>query len=179
MGISQIPQAIVPAAFTSGGMTTLTTMTLSGSSVTSSTFSSTGYKQLMIYLKGVYGTVADDLFMRINADTGNNYCFHGFRGAGGGTQYARNGNTNYLQVGLVSDSTASTKQKTTGLIYITNPADTDVVNMNHQISAFDGTNMYATAGSGSYDSSAAITSITFFTASGTFSGGTTEIIGLK
>jgi len=52
MGLSQTPQALVPAAFSSGGMTLLSTTTLSGTSTTISNIDQT-YKDLFVIVTGV------------------------------------------------------------------------------------------------------------------------------
>lgn len=60
----------------SGGMTLLSTTTLSGVTTTISSISQ-DYKHLMIILKMVYNEGEDSLYMRVNSDTGNNYYYSG------------------------------------------------------------------------------------------------------
>jgi hypothetical protein len=56
----------------SGGMTLLQTVTLSGTSTTTSSFS-TSYKNLVLQFYGVTTTNGGSLFIRVNSNTGNNY----------------------------------------------------------------------------------------------------------
>jgi hypothetical protein len=76
MGISQTPQAIVPAAFTSGGMTLIQETTASGlSSLSFSSIPST-YKHLLLTWNGVYHSTSGTVFnVRFNNNSGSVYAY--------------------------------------------------------------------------------------------------------
>lgn len=70
MGIFQTPQALVPAAFTSGGMTLLSTTTLSGASITLSSIPAT-YRDLKLIIRSpLPATDSTSLRMTVNSTTG-------------------------------------------------------------------------------------------------------------
>ena len=164
------PEWATPA---SGGMTLLTTMTLSGSSVTSSTFSS-AYNNLFIYIKGAYCGTNQAFNMRLNADTGNNYSFT----FGDGLFLAAEGqNQSSLRIGNIG-SNSGAQQSSYQQINLMRPSDTDSVFVNTVAQYFQGT-VNSFNCTGVYDNSAAITSITLFIGSGTFTDGTVYIYGVK
>jgi hypothetical protein len=84
MGISQTPQAIVPAAFTSGGMTLIQETTASGlSSLSFSSIPST-YKHLLLTWQGIYHSTTGTVFnVRFNNNSSTVYAYR--------TEYAENG----------------------------------------------------------------------------------------
>jgi hypothetical protein len=170
MGISQIPQAIVPAAFTSGGMTLLSTTTLSGSSVTLSNISQ-DYINLLIIVENVVSSTANDTQVRMNSATGN-IIEAGFR----------NSNSTYLSnlttIGLQSDSTSPSTFSLAVLVY--RYASTTgrkpfnffgYGNSGAGVNAFDGI----------VNTTSAITSIQIANGDGTptFSSGTVYLYGVK
>ncbi len=164
------PEWATPA---SGGMTLLTTMTLSGSSVTSSTFSS-AYNNLFIYIKGAYCGTNQALNMRLNADTGNNYSFT----FGDGLFLAAEGqNQSSLRIGNIGTNSGA-QQSSYQQINLMRPSDTDSVFVNTVAQYYQGT-VNSFNCTGVYDNSAAITSITLFIGSGTFTAGTVYIYGVK
>jgi hypothetical protein len=55
-----------------GGMTLLTTTTLSGTSTTSATFATT-YKELVCHFYGLDTSTSNEIRLRVNSNTGNNY----------------------------------------------------------------------------------------------------------
>jgi hypothetical protein len=55
-----------------GGMTLLTTTTLSGTSTTSATFATT-YKTLVCHFYGLNTSASNEIRLRVNSNTGNNY----------------------------------------------------------------------------------------------------------
>ena len=72
MGISQTPQALVPAAFSAGGMTLLSTTTLSGSSISLTSIPQT-YKNLQIHIRNFRPASSTYMKGRFNSDSGTNY----------------------------------------------------------------------------------------------------------
>lgn len=164
------------AAAASGGMTLLDTVSLSGGSVTSATFSSS-YKTLFIYVKEAYGDTAEDFNIRLNADSGSNYSYTNWRAAGGGTQHQRTDSTTQFNIGVISNQSTLLK-RTFGEIHIYRPSDTDSVFIRSNVRGHDGTNIYNCVGVGSYDNSAVITSITFISNASNFTAGTCYIYGV-
>jgi hypothetical protein len=61
------------AAASSGGMTLISTTTLSGATTTINT--SSGYNQLVLWVNSHYPTADASVTFRLNADSGNNYSF--------------------------------------------------------------------------------------------------------
>ena len=163
----------------SGGMTLLngSGTTLSGSSTVIS-ITVTGYTKLKIYLQGVYQSADSSIEMRINGDTGNNYSFATVRT--GVSSVVSGTNTRYHYVTQGSD-TSNADPKTLGYVNmeIFNPTSTTFMQISHSSVNGPGGDMRQTIGNGVYDCSAAITSITFYPTSGTFSGGTAFIYGVK
>lgn len=162
------------AAPATGGMTLLDTITLSGSSVTSATFSSS-YECLTIYIKGMYGSTNTQCNMRLNADTGSNYSFNYIYD---GTASAESVNATSARIGNIG-TLSGVKSSTYQIINLMRPKDTDQV-------FFVTTAQYGEFSvaqqqncTGVYDCSAAITSITIFPGSGTFTAGTVYIYGVK
>lgn len=166
------------AAPTSGGTTLLQSLALSGSSVTSSTFSS-AYTQILVYIKGMYinsGTV--DCSLRLNGDTGSNYGYRWIR-AESNNAVGSSASTAATAFDFGGCSNSSTPRLTSnGLITITRPSDTDQVFLAAQFQMYDGTGYRLYDSVGVYDGTAAITNLTIFQ-SQSFSGGTAEIYGVK
>jgi len=164
-------------AAASGGMTLLDTLTLSGASVTSTTFSSS-YKQLLVYVKKAYGT-AGLWKMRMNGNTGSVYSYN-YTYASGSHAYDEANNTSFYRMGYLSGST-STSRKTYSITTITRPSDTDVVFIcTNENFGGDPSYVYQGYGVGNFiDGSNPITSITLFPNSGSFSGGEAFIYGVN
>jgi len=165
------------ASVSAGGMTLLQSLALSGSSVTSSSLTGT-YKQFFVYIKGAYASAQEELRMRLNGNTGNNYSWLNAE-FGSSTSLTRNGLDDKIRIGTISQVSAI-KQTTNMAMYIMNPSDTD--------SVFVYTNTLWGAGAsdilqersvGIYDNTAAITTITLFPGSGTFTAGTAYIYGVN
>jgi hypothetical protein len=157
-------------------MTLLDTVSLSGASTTSATFSSS-YKQLFVYLNEVLqatGAVGG-VRLRLNADTGSNYAFNAPEYT---TTWANERSTaqTFFRCGYASGNSA-TKLNNYMTFTITRPSDTDEVFYQGQGYVGESSGIiYLVAGV--YDSSAAITSMTFFPAGGTFTG-TAYIYGVN
>jgi hypothetical protein len=167
-----------------GGLTLLSTTTLSGTTVDISGISQ-DYKNLRIFVKDMIGTV-DNLEpkLRLNNDSNSRYVW-GLLG---------------VRIGSGTTDSGASGSSTTSIYFGNGSAGTDF-NRRNYISLFlprytDGTrqyidmNMYASADAtntnwgsyhltGVYDAQAAITSINLFRNNGSFGGGTVYIYGEK
>lgn len=160
------------AASASGGLTLLDTVTLSGSSTTSATFSS-AYTYLVFYFKNIYGSAGEtSLKIRFNGDTGNNYAW-AFLVIGGSE--VQTGTSN-IRIGSVNTQSA-TLERTNATVQLWRPSDTDVVFVEANAVYRSASNPQWSNTSAIYDNSAAITSLTAFVDSGTFTAGTVFIYG--
>jgi hypothetical protein len=173
-GQSLIVSGGVPAWGTpaSGGMTLLTTMSLSGSSVTSSSFSSS-YKALQIYVKNVIASGTAEFYLRFNADTGANYSYRLLTNA---TSDSNFGAANQIRFGNTTSQT-DVNLTSYAIIDLMTPSDTDSVFFKSVCSENSGPTLWQVAGV--YDNAAAITSITLFPGSGTFTSGSALIYGVN
>ena len=154
-----------------GGLTLLDTLTLSGASTTSATFSS-AYKYLVLYVKAMYGSTTNSLGMRLNADSGNNYAYQLFTAGGSDTATA----TNRIRIATMSTNSA-TLERTYAVVQLWRSSDTDVVYVNSTQTCNSSTNPEFQTSVGLYDNSAAITQITILPGAGTMTAGTVYIYG--
>jgi hypothetical protein len=170
------PEWATPAG--GGGMTLLATLSLTGSSVTSSSFSS-AYKQLFIFYKGVYGSTAADLQIRFNSDTGSNYYLRRIFAFSTSVATEQAQSQTLLKTGGV-DTSSTAKNTTNGFVTLMNPSDTDFVfgTVQHYRNN-GGTDIESAMNVFLYDNSAAITTVTLLIGSGTFSGGTAYVYGVN
>jgi len=161
----------------SGGMTLLSTTTLTGSSVTVSSISG-AYTDLRIVIKNAYNSADSDLYFRLNGDTASNYqyVFINSNGSAAG-QWASSSNTG-VQLGFVSGSTGY-NQKTAAVLDIPRYTDTSNISVISSLGAYAFGNYWNAQGYTKYNASAAITSFTLYPSGGTFSGGTIYIYGVK
>jgi hypothetical protein len=166
------------APATGGGMTLLQSLSLSGASVTSSTFSS-DYVQFFIYIKAAYTAAsAVDLYMRINGDTASNYGYRNIMGDNGGISSSGSTSSSFYQFGVGGNS-STPRLTSNGIITITRPSDTDQVFIESQFQGYDATSYRNYQTVGVYDNSAAITNVTLYPNGQNWSGGTAEIYGVK
>ena len=172
-----VPTWAAPAA--GGGLTLLDTLTLSGSSVTSTTFSSS-YKQIIMYVKGAYNSVQESLRLRMNANTGSVYSWYYQEGTGSYV-YDRSYNATSIRIGTISSS-STLGLNTYSVTTITRPSDSDVVFVDTKEiwGAASGNALAQGITTANFNNaSAPITSITVFPNSGTFSAGTALIYGVN
>jgi len=166
------------ATSTSGGLTLLSTTTLSGSSVTVSSISGS-YTNLRILILSATNSQGSNLSIRLNGDTGSNYSRQlQVMVAGTQANETGTGNTN-INLGVIDTST-NASDMANGMIEI--PVYTnalDKVIFTNTVSK-GGASMYQKNGIAIYDTSSAITSFTIFPGDGgTFSQGTLLIYGEK
>jgi hypothetical protein len=165
------------ATASSGGMTLLSTTSLSGSSVTVSSISGS-YTDLRIIVKAAYGSSDSDLFVRVNGDTGSNYSYYNMGISDTSAANAYSDSATSAQIGFITSS--STYDKKTDIVFDL-PRYTDTSNF----FAIATSSVYAFSGRRQIQSffrnnnSAAITSFTIFSSSGTFTAGTLYIYGVK
>lgn len=157
------------AAGGGGGLTLLSTTTLSGTSVTVSSISGS-YKNLRLVVKNGSNNAGDSFYYRFNGDSGANYYYSGYRQSGTTLNYYNNNASTWFvfEYGANTGATNNVQAVTTLYRY----TDTDVVYIvSNSYSGITGASarqsqpMY-----GIYDNSAAITSVTITSASGSFSG---------
>jgi hypothetical protein len=163
-----------------GGMTLLSTTTLSGSS-TSITSISQDYTQLYVTLKDVYGNAsADRLKFNFNTDTtsGNYYSNQLFidNATTGREMSFTNG---YFGNGVMSQQNTQLR-KLNGYLKLHNYTDTGTKWADMSVVSMSvGTNTYAVNGGGIYIGTSAISSIQVGLTAGTFTDGTVLIYGVK
>jgi len=176
MGLSQTPQALVPAAFTSGSMTLLSTTTLSGSSTTISGINQT-YQDLLIIVDSVSCTDASNFRLDINGaqvnalgssgtsnSTGMNMATNNFiRLTGNQVNLRAADTTNVFSLRIQNYATSTTGKTWFGNGYFFNASD-----------AYEALNY---GGGTAVDT--AITSLKFYPTAGTMSAGTVFIYGVK
>ncbi len=160
------------ATASSGGMTLLSTTTLSGASTTVSAISGS-YKNLQIMIQGFYSS-ASQLNIRFNSDSGANY----------GRYYAETGGTGTAGTGLsqispIEIGTTSAYDRA-GVLWATIPRYTESHYKSFVYSAVGYVNSAAQGRFGyfTWNNTSAITSIEFAT-NGTWSGGTVYIYGVN
>ena len=159
-----------------GGMTLLETVTLSGASTSTGTLSS-AYKQFFVYFFKLLGTETSGFRLRLNGDTGSNYAYNAPE-IEAALAVERNVATTSFRCGYVGTG-STVKQLSYMGFTITRPSDTDgVLLQGNGYLAVAGTSATYYSVAGVYDSSAAITSMTFFPSGGTVTG-TAYIYGVN
>jgi hypothetical protein len=157
-----------------GGMTLISTTTLTGTTVTLNSFS--GYTDLQLVIIGAYGNNQIAFRGRFNGDSGSNY-YNG--GTFGGTAVLQD--RVLLGDGLSSSSTNVNLRNFTVLDiqrYAATHGKTYRVQSGYIFWNNTATN-YAVSEYGIYSSATAITSIDLQLTSGNFSGGTAYLYGVK
>ena len=160
-----------------GGMTLLSTTTLSGTTTISSISGS--YKHLLLYLKGITSTVdGNSLPIRLNSDSGSNYYSGMVRSIGatvaGSFDYA----ATEIQVIPRIQSSATVGKYGSAEIWFMRYTSTDYVDGYLQSQGHNGTDGAVMSKSFRYDGTAAITSITLLNDTGTL-GGTAYLYGVN
>lgn len=168
---SGVPSWATPA---SGGMTLLSTTALSGSSVTISSIDQT-YKNLFIFCNNVYNSANGQLRLRLNGDTGSNYEY-AYIEAYNSVVGSYTGTAAFLDIGDLK--TTSTPN---GYAQITIPryAETELHAIYGSGRGSDGSSKFNWLFNHTYTSTTAISSITILPSTGTMSGGTVYIYGVK
>jgi hypothetical protein len=163
------------ATASSGGMTLISTTTLTGATTTLSSIPST-YNSLQIVIRlPLNATDNQELQMRINGDTGSTYIWGSSWAATNGTY----GSTNWRITGTIDNAV------TQGLVTITIPdyANTSTWKIGNWISLCnDGTTTTSyrlQTGIGGYNQTGAISSLVFYANAGNLTSGTILLYGVK
>ena len=164
-----------------GGLTLLSTTTLSGSATTVSSISGS-YKNLLIVIKNVRQSINNDgAYLRFNADTGTKYQYAGVV-VNNTTVSGQSNNDNDRIENFLWTSTTGTSPANLGsaVCNLYRYTDTDVVTGDWQsIAATDAGQVARINGQFSYDCTAAITELSLTTYTGTFTSGTIYIYGVN
>jgi hypothetical protein len=152
----------VPSWATAGGMTLLSTTTLSGASTTISSISGS-YTNLQIMLRNVY-TAADDQRMSwsFNSDSGTNYRVYTMNIANNTTGVIASQSDTKMTNASTTGSSSTTINRLNGAIAIYDYVSTNPKPLNwHTTVGFGGGGGYSFFGNGTYYGTSAISSITF------------------
>ena len=162
----------------SGGMTLLSTTTLSGTSTTISSISQ-DFIDLVIIIKEANNNSNANFRLQLNTDTGGNY-YSGISGVKGSTAIldTSDGYTGVF-VAQAPANTATVVNKLFGKIYIARYTDTDITFGTTSCQYRTTTAVATTNGCFIYDNTAAIDSITLYPQSGSWTSGTAYIYGVK
>jgi hypothetical protein len=171
------PEWATPAGGGGGGLTLLSTTTLSGATTTISGISGS-YTDLYIIYDKIRLSSAGTLFLQLNGDTGSNYWTFSEELDGSAVNTTR-GSRSDIVLGATATS-ATDNRKTSGYINIRLYTSATSKNLNSQhLSEYSTFGAILNRNMTNYATSSAITSVTFFTASPTFTTGTIYIYGVK
>ena len=158
----------------SGSYTSLATGTLSGPSTTISTISGS-YKKLVLVVDSTYGTVDENIAIRLNGDSGSNYAsttITSYQSTVGNASPAT-----YVACGVPLIGTSVTNNS-----YIFQIEDYTSAK-NHGIivngAGLTSGTKYSSWVAGTHNATAAVTSITMFPLAGSWSGGNYVLYGVK
>jgi hypothetical protein len=166
-----------PAA--GGGMTLLSTTSLTGNSVTISSISGS-YKHLYIYARDISLSTNDNVNVRLNSDSGSNYSFSRIRLSDTTLTGYSPATLTYIEI---LEAIASAAWNEEGFFELTIPRYTE-----NEIKAFwnnaigkGPTSKKSDWRHGSFNSTSAISSVTVFAEAGgtTFSSGTVYVYGVS
>jgi hypothetical protein len=155
-----------------GGLTLLSTTSLSGSTTTVSSISGS-YKNLILIMKNLVGSVdSTQVYLRLNGITTSNYAYGTVRNINTTVQGVASMSADKWQVIDRLPSTSGVLTTANGRITIYRYTDTDFVFGDWQTNGSNnvGADFTNSAGTGKFDNTAEITSVTLFPDSGTFTG---------
>jgi hypothetical protein len=161
-----------------GGMTLLSTTTLS-STTTSINITSTGYLQLLISIENMTGATGDTKF-NFNSDTASNYKSVRMGADASNTSFTGGQST----TGVFINQNGSAGYTSTSLLsciinlYFPDSSTRYKTFLSNTVGEYS-TNRIALLTSGVWTSTSAITSFQLISGTGTFSGGTVYIYGVK
>jgi hypothetical protein len=165
----------------SGGFTLLSTTALSGVSTTVSSISGS-YKNLFVFVKGVYvNTDSAQINIRLNSDSGSNYANNIVRNTGGTLVGISSTESQIRAIARTPNSNSNVLYLGNAQLFLPRYTDTDIQPYSLvSMGADAGAGTYQSYhGTGTYNNSAAITSVTVLSNDGTttFTGGTIYIYG--
>jgi hypothetical protein len=170
------PEWVTPPS--SGGMTLLSSTTLSGASTTISSIDQ-GYKHLYIVGRNIYNSVNNvAMRYRLNGDSTAEYYVNYYGSSGFLFDGDYDNAATSVRFGFVSDQNTAAERSML-VMDIPRYSETEVKYVNVNSYAFTGASGRAYNGTGIYRITTAISSITFFPDSGTWSGGTIYVYGVK
>ena len=166
-----------------GGLTLIETLTLTGSSVTSSTLP-TSYKNLYIEAIDYSASTAAMIFMRPNNESGSDYTTFSVRFQTSGSNFGPSGSGTATSIPLLDPNDIGMDSTADGNISVANIYRYNDTNTYKLCNVFNHiTNSSAVKGTtnlvGTLRKEAAITSLTIGTGAGTFSSGTVRIYGVN
>ena len=161
----------------SGGMTLISSTSLTGSSVTISSIPAT-YTDLMWVVSGCYVSSSAEAMFRFNGDTANNYTRIGLQYNGGIVQ-AINFPTNAIISAYIPDGSPAENYKHQTVGYVYDYTSSLAKNVSWEGYGRVGASYYYITSMGVYTTTSAINSLTFLPSGGTFSGGTIKVYGVK
>ena len=162
-------------AASGGGLTLLSTTTLSGSSTTISSISGS-YKNLKIVLRNVYASANTSLLFRVNGSSAS-YTWAGTANVSSSSTVIGGGyNTSSFQISYNMTTSVNGLNWLYGVIEIPrySESQTPFIESNVYFGVTDSSRQSST---GIWDNNGPITSVTFLPGTGTFSGGTVYIYG--
>ena len=160
-----------------GGMTLLSTTTLSSTSTTVSSISGS-YKHLMIQIKGAYLTGTDAIRLRLNGDSASNYTDRWIRVIGTTIDSDLSNNAGFYWA--ISSTNTDWSNTVKAEAWVWRYTDTSELQTSMRSNGYNGSSKTVYFNEGTYNASAAVTSVTVYTASGaTFSAGTLYIYGVN
>jgi hypothetical protein len=174
-----VPTWAAPAS--GGGMTLLSTTTLSGAS-TNITVASNTYKNLVVYAYGINPSSNIDVYVQLNTVTASTYNNLRLASGSGGTTFAGVG-ANQAGIWLNQQGTAGFKSGSTDneaiiTLYDCNSTVRKAAQAN--VIYYTDSNAHASLFANvNVDLTSAITDVKFLVASGTFNAGTVQIYGVK
>lgn len=169
-----VPTWAAPAA--GGGMTLLSTTTLSGVSTTISSISGS-YKHLLVMIKGAYTTGADNICLQFNGDSGTKYGNRMFR-VTGTTVDAATANNTFIRLSEASTNT-DWSNVNNGEFWVWRYTDTSNIEVSSSFGGYDGSAKTGNINEGRYNAAAAVTSITIALTFYSFSAGTVYVYGVN
>jgi len=170
---SGIPSWATPAS--GGGMTLLSTTSLSGSSTTISSISGS-YTNLWIYVKGAVNS-NDDVSLRFNGISTSGF-YSDSSIIYNGTVSGNTATAGQITLTDISSNT-TWSNKFSANIEVLRYTDTSLTDFNYQARGFDGSIRTFRYNFARFNSAAAISSVTFFTSGSSFTAGTVYIYGVN
>ena len=172
-----VPTWAAPAG--GGGMTLMSTTTLSGASTTISV-AANSYKQLQLVVRGLDCTNDNDVFLQINGITTSIYVPANI-GSNNGSAYTYYTKTNGVYLNLPGVDGLGTGNKNNGTIifYDCNSTNGKVINCNFYSETTSGGRLNITNATVGVTDTAVISSIVIKVASGSFDGGSALLYGVS